>query len=87
MSDMIERVARALCKNQNERQFWQDFEPMARAAIEAMRVPAKGMIPEGWLAAHRIVTDDRCNHEMIRSAWRAMIDAALEPDDIKTGNR
>ena len=57
MSEMVERVARAICDNPNKCEFpkchgvcarmWQvRVETMARAAIEAMREPTKEMLLE-----------------------------------------
>ena len=84
MSDMIEQVANAIAAKYapavDQRAPYAKIMMLeaAKAAIEAMREPAGQMVPDGWLAAHRVQTKDRCNHEMLRRAWVAMIDSALE---------
>jgi hypothetical protein len=45
-------------------------------------VPAEmtdAMLAEAWRAAHRVMTDDRCNHAMLRAAWSAALAAAPKP--------
>lgn len=73
MSEMIERVARALAKQDaypdlpNE-PAWPGWREVARAAIAAMREPTEAMRIKGRYA-----------NEMsdATATWRAMIDAAL----------
>ena len=60
MSEMVERVAKNICRRRQERwgytetvpdyveSHWQECMPDARAAIEAMRLPTEPMIKEGW---------------------------------------
>lgn len=87
MNEMIERVAEAMhnCIYAEPKVQWSELHEdsravvrrIARVAIEAMRDPTDAMTRNGWLAAHRVITADRCNHEMLTKAWHAMIDAAL----------
>lgn len=75
MSEMVERVARAMFEadrggswddvRENSKAMWRSF---ARAAIEAMREPTEAMINVGW----RSMNDERL-------PWEVMIDAALKP--------
>ena len=86
MSEMIERVARALAKSDGadpDMVLDVDGEPMpvwratywhpARAAIEAMREPTERMVGVGEGA----FTPDGLTHPVILG-WRAMIDEALK---------
>ena len=76
MSEMVERVAMALCDerwrgdwpklNEGEREDWRGA---ARAAIAAMREPIEAMIN----SAH----DRIAGEGEIADVWRAMIDEAL----------
>jgi len=72
MGDLANKVA----------QEWNISDQMTRSIVksvlDAIAEPTAAMISEGWLAAHRVQTDDRCNHEMLRRAWTAMIDEALK---------
>lgn len=79
---MIETVARALYDATPFKQTAGGFEEqsdvyqrmcmvLARAAIEAMRVPTEAMVEEGYCAVPSF-GDHNPN-----AAWRAMIDAAL----------
>ena len=81
MSEMIEKVARAMCLSRkpnhpslnDDDRWWKThgsreaYLGLARAAIEAMREPTEAM-----LAAGR-----RNNHPRDEETWRTMIDAAL----------
>lgn len=76
MSEMIERVARGICKAD-----WggvSDAEmgrcrDLARAAIIAMREPTKGMVDMSrWT----------CRDDHMRETWQEMIDAALKENDL-----
>lgn len=74
MSEMIERVARALVNRSEDRSlthdvFWQE---LARAAIEAMREPSKAMKE----AAAKIDTNDMPYGDPVYS-WDVLISAAL----------
>jgi len=79
MSDMIERVARALCWNNgmnpdltlggdDENFLWHEYVSGTRAAIAAMREPTEIMILAG--VHHE-------NMGNMAGRWQAMIDAAL----------
>lgn len=76
---MIERVARAICKegshccqNEGRPTCWASgYEDAARAAIEAMRVPTPAMIEAGRWAAEEGGAE---------TIWSAMIDAALREE-------
>ena len=72
MTDMIERVARALCSYSEF--MWQDNIPKAEAAIEAMREPTE-QIADAMFQYHCTDTQSCYN------AWRAAIDAALKEND------
>lgn len=87
MSEMIERVARALAShhwymsgNDPEKEGavidrrWRNFEPQARAAIEAMRDPPQAMLDAGIGDAGW----GDCEESEINYRWNAMINAALK---------
>ena len=68
MSEMVERVAKALAGLSDMDSEWQLFSDQARAAIEAMREPTKAMVEVGDI-------------ELPVSSyvvWQDMIDAALQ---------
>jgi hypothetical protein len=77
MTDMIERVAKALrqsdytdCEPENVMiPIWCYFD-QARAAIAAMREPTEKMELEGY-------SDGACECGSTKATWQAMIDAAL----------
>lgn len=81
MSEMIERVARAICRagicgprdhlNEQEDRNWRKFELEARAAIAAMREPTEAMITAADVEVH---SDFLPPH----MTWERMIDAALK---------
>lgn len=73
MSDMVERVARAMFADTNEGPWESErydnhhiYLSNARAAIKAMREPTEAMMHVAWAIAD--------------GEWQAMIDAALEAD-------
>lgn len=73
MSEMGERVARAIeAIDGNCAISFEHYESMARAAIEAMRVPTTEMVNEGYTAPTH---GDGCSD--IPSVWVLMIDVAL----------
>lgn len=83
MSEMIERVAKALSiadgnhpdarsNDEDEHPMWTLYLGDARAAIEAMREPTGNMLDAGW--EH---TGDPCWKENVADAWRAMVNVAL----------
>jgi hypothetical protein len=91
MSEMIERVARAICAKMFENpkfycgldpipiaveRGWRDFVGEARAAIEAMREPTKAMSARADAIESRGVDDEPINPDADH-AYRAMVDEAL----------
>ena len=74
MSDLVERVARAICEADPEGRLFDvcraDFEAMARAAIAAMRNPTDAM---------RRAADPTLPHPSLEAlrVWRTMIEAAI----------
>jgi hypothetical protein len=92
--EMVERVARAICKADGrdpDSDFtsgnatfpaWQAYQSRARAAIEAMREPTEAMIEAGGLSDAARPYDgpegEGCQFYPA-IAYRAMIDAALAP--------
>lgn len=87
MSEMVERVARALCEaigfpadgnvldGDQIKIGWHTQIPKARAAIEALRLPTDAMVGAG----HAEIKPDNLPADAgdARQCWRAMIDAAL----------
>ena len=73
MTNMIERVARAIAKSQGSNPRWnrEGWLKDARAAIEAMREPTEEMSHAGWRTDSGIST----------VVWQAMIDAALHNEE------
>lgn len=84
MSEMIERVARAICKAECQEigcgecrqpcSEWKSCGTMARAAIEAIREPTTAMVAKG---AEWIVLPKGMAEAQAKDMFRAMIDAAL----------
>mgnify|MGYP000620788965 CR=1 FL=1 len=83
--ELVERVARAIWDTWSDAPFdpacddWDTRESLkkARAAIEAMREPTTRMVQAH---AQECAGDaDEAGPKRIAAAWRAMIDAALEP--------
>jgi hypothetical protein len=86
MSDMIERVERAIASKivilgRPIHHSW--AEQAAIAAIKAMREPTEAMAIAGGYEVYD-ANDEFCP-EGAADAWRAMVDAALE--DTKTGGQ
>ena len=74
MSDMIERIARAISsQGTGSEEFYRDFDDTARAVLEAMIEPTDAMI---LAASARPDNGDR--ETMYHSIWRAMISKAME---------
>ena len=82
MGEMVDRVAKALLNHTNsspgvmtqyDMMSENEARELASVAIAAMREPTEAMVQIGYAAsnAHDHMPDD------IRSAWSAMIDAAL----------
>ena len=77
MSEMVERVARAILDNVptiSERGAYDpaDLQRCARAAIEAMREPTQAMVRTLYESHGKLWAD--CESAVV---WHAMIDAAL----------
>ena len=77
MSEMIERVARALAtaEGENPNSTWMFYENKSRAAVEAMREPTEEM-----KAAFDKDVDDWFDHQIHddHHLYKCMIDAALK---------
>lgn len=77
MSEMVERVARAMAnKITGWEADWPTFQHAARAAIEAMREPTDWMtdaVPASYSAAFRAIWPKIC-----ADIYRTMIDEALK---------
>lgn len=76
MSEMVERVARAIADNIQAALpdgVVVDYHYAARAAIEAMRRPTEAMVDAGY-----DFTADPCWREDFIKGWQAMIDEALK---------
>ena len=73
---MVERVARALCRESEiyPEDQWERLADWARAALEAMREPTEAMEAAGERALYD--EDDRAYH-LSRTAYDAYIAAAL----------
>lgn len=72
MSEMVERVARAISKadeNDGSIVTWVSYRRTARAAIEAMREPTESMMEAG----EKHIREGRFSSVN----WKRMIDAAL----------
>ena len=91
MSEMVERVARAICRSNCSPRMsrdhiecqvenaWDMWIPEARAAIEAMREPTIKMASQGlkeWQCATDTGDLDTDAHDM-ELIWKAMIQASL----------
>lgn len=90
MSDMIERVARAICRagicgpkdhlDEQENANWRKFVLEARAAIEAMRDETQAMRLAGiaeWSRDPKPEEISDSPSKAFSAVYRAMIDAAL----------
>lgn len=79
-------------------QAWAQFEPAARAAIEALREPTEDMMKEAWRSQFKFVgaSDDEANtlvqmrsekdlhFDLSRLGWASAIDAALNEGKEET---
>lgn len=91
MTDMVERVARAIVTlipdgfgwEQSEED-WRQVEDIVRAAIEAMREPDSAMVQAGGRTVARLSAGRAIEpyEDDAADAWRAMIDAALIPNTL-----
>ncbi len=86
MTEMIERVAKAIGHTLTDDQGWlkksysdDDMRAIARAAIEAMREPTDAMARAAQTAADSMGGDELelFQPEAGKIIWRGMIDAAL----------
>lgn len=88
MSEMIEKVARAICRagicgprshlDEQENLHWRSFEIQAKASIEALREPTTEMVTAA-MAPYVYGNDEKMNETFrttILGYWQAMIDAA-----------
>lgn len=57
---------------------WNARDARFLSALAALETPDTAMIAKGWRAAHRVETEDRCNHQMLRQAFKATIRKARE---------
>jgi hypothetical protein len=74
MSEMVERVARAIAYSETaDPEIWSAFVEVARAAIEAMREPTEQMADIGDTA-----TGYPIYAVSGYTVWRSMIDEALK---------
>lgn len=91
MSEMVERVARAMAVPEGcSDEMWQlvvnagaheQWLKMARAAISSMREPTEGMAdPLRQMSANVSGCYDDESVARARKCWNEMIDAALKPD-------
>ena len=85
MSEMIERVARAMCQSDGDdpERYWRDYEVNARAAIEAMREPTEAMIAAGHLN-DPLGCDVADAAAVYPAVWEGMINAALSEAATET---
>jgi hypothetical protein len=84
---MVERVARAIEDANLKASGDEDYTPLARAAIEAMREPTEAMLKAGF-HKNRWTNPKPCHDHCvgrvtlsIDEPWRAMIDAALSEQE------
>jgi len=73
MSEMIERVGRALAGLEGYDYDPFPYDEMARTVIKAMREPTEAIIK-----AHHLVPEDNDFDQRAADNWRNLIDAALK---------
>lgn len=73
MSEMVERVAQAICGDDNPANILEIHRHRARAAIAAMREPTEGMVEAGQNSG--VIYDAGL---VPHHVWQAMIDEALK---------
>lgn len=84
MSEMVERVARALAyHNYNTEDVWESHISDARATIQAMREPTEEMISASYEDG---ATWSDMARGYVADEWRRMIDAALKDHSNPVGN-
>jgi hypothetical protein len=86
MSDMVERVARAIAAagtivdwDEMSVACQEQFTKEARAAIEAMREPTEAMVDAAWAS-----WEDVEGSKGFVGAWQAMIDEALKQKEVSS---
>lgn len=90
MSEMIDRVAKAICAQIGDVD-WHDSIYLAKASIDAMRDPTPEMIKAAWDVTESVspmnrmaaeLASPKMQHETkMRARYDAMIDAALQSDN------
>ena len=83
MSEMVERVARAIEQRASERQDLNAWRDYARAAIEAMREPTDAMARKAdgltdLVGPYEEANTPEARQDEFKCAWRAMIDKAIQ---------
>lgn len=94
MTDLVERVARALCQNagflpdavsndEDETPHWTLYASDARVAIEAMREPTEAMVAAGsgvtwWDGKDDEEWEENVSTDTAKRIYQAMIDEALK---------
>jgi hypothetical protein len=88
MSEMVERIARAIEAKSDYVISQHHAKALARAAIEALRDPSYAMLESGGISITRPGNDEtNSDYEIwdteVRQIWQAMIDEALSPPKPK----
>lgn len=88
ISDMVERVARAIAADERDEQFWPEYVSAARAAIAAMREPTPEMMRSGMGDGARGSIADALDYnndsdDVLQRAFTAMIDTALSSSEAR----
>ena len=76
LTEMVERVARALAKEEGYAYDPFPYDARARAAIEAMRDPTEEMLD------FFIYPTNECDDPDFKAIWQLMIDSALQNQPI-----
>jgi hypothetical protein len=84
MSNIVERVAKALAKSTDQSEYWTNYVVQARAAIAAMREPTDAMKDAATDLEDFLDKSQADNGALWPFIWQAMIDACLqEANDTK----
>lgn len=79
MSEMVERVAQAICGDDNPANILAVHRSRARAAIEALREPTEEMLSAAESPAELFGQRFKwLSEDEARTVWNAMIDQALK---------
>lgn len=79
MNEMVERVAQAICGNDNPANILEIHRHRARAAVVAMREPTEAMEAAGDnLDDWGVPSDPGGGNTSALAHWHAMIDAAIK---------